>query len=459
LLWLYSKLDFLLTPLWRWALHKRLQRGKESVLSVRQKLNLGTTESIEFRNTAQSEVWKEAISNGRVVWGHAVGVGELMALRGVIEVLRQDLPDHCFVLTSISLTSGQAFAQQEQFANIIHQYAPADSRTYCQAFVERWNPRLAIFCELDLWPAMINSSTSAKIPTVLIEARTTRAKAVKKRWLSSLYASVLEKFEFIYCRDFETKIALETLGVSSSRLEVSGTVKALAVPLSADQHQWSLMAQAMQGRPCWLAASTYAGEEAFLLEAHRSVLECFPDTLLIIAPRDVPRGLEIVELTHQLGFSAALRKDLVTITEKVTAIPPRNSQVFVANTMGELGIWYRFGQVCFMGRSIGLTEAARGGKNPFEALAFKTKLVSGPYVENFRDSYELLWASGQAKRIETAAELANLVVAELTHRSSDQSLATEPNPSKAIDPALRAMLNKLVKLATLKQEKGRRDDR
>ncbi|WP_372658605.1 3-deoxy-D-manno-octulosonic acid transferase [Hydrogenophaga sp.] len=409
---LYLGLAGAITPVWRWGLQRRLRRGKETEASIRQKL---MTEPA-------------ARPDGPLVWGHAVGVGEALALAGLFTRLAQALPGHAFLITTTARTSGDALKKMGLPPRCQHQFAPIDTPATCVAFVRHWRPSLAIWCEMDLWPALIAATHAQAVPTILVNARLSRASLAKRRWAQPLYAALLSRFVQLFAQNAETAQALVALGALPTRVVVSGTIKALAPPLPCDATDLADLTRAIGARPVWLLASSHPGEEALALAAHQQLLAAQADALLIIAPRAPARGAEVAALA---GPGAALRSRGQALTTATT--------VYVADTIGEMGLWYRLSPVALVGGSL----AQVGGHNPYEPLALGCAVLSGPNVWNFAESYAELQADTQADTVLDAQQTAH-AVATVWHTRRDAGA----NPAAArLPPGAQALLDRLQALA------------
>ena len=264
------------------------------------------------------------------------------------------------------------------------------------AFVQHWRPDLALWCELDLWPGLLSAAAARGLPMWLINARLTSTSAHRKRWARPFYRRTLPLFEQLRAQDSQAATALIELGAPSSRVTVAGTLKALARPLPCDEAELERCRAPVGGRPVWLAASSHEGEEATLLQAHQLLRESHPEALLIIAPRYPARGSDVASLS-EADFPTALRSRGDAVHAKLA--------VYVADTMGEMGLWFRLAPVAFVGGSL----ARVGGHNPFEPLALGCRVLHGPTVHNFADSYAALDADGLAQGVQTPEAIAQAV--------------------------------------------------
>ncbi|MDM7950124.1 glycosyltransferase N-terminal domain-containing protein [Hydrogenophaga sp.] len=376
----YLSLASALAPVWRWGLQHRLTRGKETVASIQQKLSL--------------QMPPRPV--GPLVWGHAVGVGESMALAGLFHRLGESRPDLHFLITTTARTSGDALQRQGLPLRCQHQFAPVDTPEATARFMGHWQPTLALWCEMDLWPALITAADNQGVPRVLVNARLSEQSLRKRRWGRWIYQALLPGFADVFAQNAESARGLTSLGARAERITVSGTIKTLSPPLSHDAGEFARWRGSLGTRPIWLLASSHPGEETLALQAHEALRQHKPDALLIIAPRVPTRGAEVAALcppgTPQRSQGQSL---------------PTTAPVYLADTIGELGLWYRLAPVALVGGSL----AQVGGHNPLEPLALGCTVLHGPKVWNFSESYARLDAQGLSRPINDPSELASAVQA------------------------------------------------
>lgn len=375
---LYGLLFEALSPLWRWWLKQRLKRGKETPTSVGQRWMLNPPPRPQ----------------GTLVWGHAVGVGEALALAGLLKRLQEQRPDLHFLITTTARTSGEALNKQQLGNRFTHWFAPVDTPSNVARFLDHWQPDLALWCEMDLWPVLIDATARRGIPHVLVNARLSEKAAAKRRWGHALYAPLMAGFNTIWAQNAETARHLLALGAQAGRIEITGTIKAMVPPLSTNESDLMQWQKALGTRPVWLLVSSHPGEEELALSAHQLLLRKFPNALLILAPRDASRGSQAAALC---GPRTPIRSQ--------GALLPDPSSCYVADTMGELGLWYRLSRVAMVGGS----WSPVGGHNPYEATALGNTVIHGPHVANFSESYADLDAQGMSAEVNDAESIAKRV--------------------------------------------------
>jgi 3-deoxy-D-manno-octulosonic-acid transferase len=310
---------------------------------------------------------------GPLVWLHAASVGELASVLPLIERIRAR--NVAMLVTSGTVTSG-GLAAQRLPAGAIHQFLPVDVPRYMRRFLEHWKPDLALFVESDLWPNMVIETSRRGVPMILVNGRLSESSFERWRYLSSTIGNLLQRFDL--CLAGTPADAARFSESGAPRVITSGNLK-LDVPApGADDAKLNALSDAMAGRPVIAAASTHAGEEAIVIDAHRRLRGNFPGLLTVIAPRHPDRGAGVVEIARNAGLTVAQRS--------TGELPKAATDIYVADTMGELGLIYRLAPVVFVGGSL----VTHGGQNPIEAAKLGAAILHGPHVWNFAEIYTAL---------------------------------------------------------------------
>ena len=364
----YRKLSFAMVPLAPALIKRRLKQGKEDPARVGERRGL----SLDTR------------PHGPLVWIHGASVGEVLAAAALIERLRA--LNLRILLTSGTVTSAAIVAKRFP-ADIIHQYVPYDSPRYVARFLDHWQPSLALFIESDLWPNLILSSAARRLPMVLINGRMSPRSFPRWRRVSSTISALLSRFEVCLAQSRADAERFSALG--SRNVIVTGNLK-LDVPAPpADFTRLERLTAVTRGRPVIVAASTHPGEEEILIETHKTLARFFPTLLTVIVPRHPTRGEAIARMVGDSGLYVALRSR--------EQLPVAATAIYVADTLGELGLFYRLSPVVFMGGSL----VAHGGQNPIEAIKLGASIVHGPHVFNFADVYEALDSAAGARQADS----------------------------------------------------------
>lgn len=361
----------------RRTLQKRLARGKEDPDRLPERLGQYT----------------KPRPDGPLIWIHAASVGESQS---VLELARRILsarPElHCMITTG-TVTSARALEGQLP-DRMFHQFIPLDTIDAVEGFLTHWQPDLAIWTESELWPALLLHTRKHDIPMLLVNARMSEKSYKRWRMFSGTASSLLNLFDKALVQNTETAKFLQNLGMKSDRIVVAGSLKEGASPLPHNEIERKALAHMIAGRMVWLAASTHEGEEAACMAAHRHACRSFPELLLILAPRHPERGDEIAAMLRADGLVVAQRSKGQDIENR--------TDVYLADTIGEMGLWFRLAPVSFMGGSLSET----GGHNPFEPATLGSAILYGPHVFNFTDAYADLASAKAAIAVTDAEDLA-----------------------------------------------------
>jgi 3-deoxy-D-manno-octulosonic-acid transferase len=326
--------------------------------------------------------------HGPLVWIHGASVGEVLAAAALIEKLRA--LNLRILLTSGTVTSAAIVAKRFP-PDVIHQYVPYDSPRYVTRFLDHWRPSLALFIESDLWPNLILSSAARRLPMVLINGRMSPRSFPRWRRVSNTISALLGRFDVCLAQSQTDAERFSALG--SRNVLTTGNLK-LDVPAPpADPAKLERLMSVTRGRPIVVAASTHPGEEEILVESHKTLAGFFPSLLTVIVPRHPDRGAAVTRLVEASGLQASLRSR--------EELPVAATDIYVADTMGELGLFYRLAPIVFMGGSL----VAHGGQNPIEAVKLGASIVHGPHIFNFTDVYEALDRAGGARRADSHGAL------------------------------------------------------
>ena len=370
----YRSLSSAMVPLAPAVIRQRLKLGKEDPERIAERRGLT----------------RDARPQGPLVWIHGASVGEVLAAAALIERLRE--LNLRILVTSGTVTSAAIVAKRFP-PDVIHQYVPYDSPRFVARFLDHWRPSLALFIESDLWPNLILSSAARRLPMVLINGRMSQRSFPRWRRVASTISALLGTFDICLAQSPTDAERFAALGCHN--VITTGNLK-LDVPAPpADPAKLDRLISVTRGRPMILAASTHPGEEERLIEAHKTLAGYFPSLLTVIVPRHPNRGEAITRTIAAAGLRAAQRSR----EEMPTAV----TDIYVADTLGELGLFYRLSPVVFMGGSL----VEHGGQNPIEAVKLGASIVHGPHVFNFTDVYDALDRAGGARKAVTPEALAN----------------------------------------------------
>ena len=355
------------------------------------------------------ERWQEKLGepsldrpNGPLVWMHAVGLGEALALRALIVALKTARPDLHILVTSSTRGSAEALAANG-LSGALHQFLPIDCPRARKRFLDHWQPDFAVWSEQDIWPGLVHATAQRGIPQVWINARMNGGAFRRRSRMRRLYRATYGCFTRISAQDAQTARFIAKFGVTP---QVQGSLKPAAQPLADQPEIRKALQAAIGGRRVWLAASTHAEDEHIALDALQKSDE---PGLLIIAPRYPHRGSEVETNCIALDLKVARRSN--------GDIPGPETEVYVADTTGEMGLWYRMADTALIGGSFGDVQ----GHNPWEAAALGCVIVHGPYTANFLNDYMRLDGQNAATLVENATDLARALANRHSAHQADQA--------------------------------------
>jgi 3-deoxy-D-manno-octulosonic-acid transferase len=381
---LYRMLTWPLTPLAMAYLKQRRERGKEDPIRFRERRGVpGATRP-----------------PGPLVWIHAASIGEATAVLGLIERLLRSRPLE--VLVTTGTVASTRLLESRLPAGARHQFVPADLPGWVARFLTYWRPDLALWIESELWPNLILATHKRGIPMVLLNGRVSLRSYRRWRNWPGLSTPLMGAFSLCLTQDEDQAERFRSLG--ARQVATVGDLKAAAPALPFDRTELLRLRGWIGSRPFWLAASTHAGEEEAAARVHRHLSAKHPGLLTIIVPRHSVRGD---------GIAAMLTRQGLRISRRARREPiSGDTQIYLADTMGELGLFYRLAGIAFIGGSL----AAKGGHNPFEAARLDCAVLHGPDMSNCAGMAAALAAGGAAETVTGAEALAQAVSGLLTDR-------------------------------------------
>jgi 3-deoxy-D-manno-octulosonic-acid transferase len=379
----YRSLTALARPLTPFILRRRLQRGKEDAERLDERMG---------RPSAPRPA-------GPLVWLHAASVGETLSILPLIAALAEARPSASFLLTTGTVTSAQLAAQRLP-PRTQHQYVPLDVPQLVRSFLDHWRPDLAVLTESEIWPNLILESSARGIPLALVNARMTSRSYKRWRRNGGMARPLFSRFALVLAQNDALARRFKTLGAISA--VAAGNLKIDTPPLPVDEAELVRLSEALAGRQVLLAAGTHEGEDGIVADAHRRLREQIPGLVTIIAPRHPERGPAIAGMLAAQGIGVARRA--------IGELPGSGTEIYIADTLGELGMLYRLAGVAFIGGSL----VDRGGHNPIEAVRQGAVVLTGPDWQNFADTYEALIKQQAATVVASAEELADAAARLLT---------------------------------------------
>lgn len=336
---------------------------------------------------------------------HAVSLGEMFSSIPLVYALQKRYPNIVITLTSMTLTGMELAESRFVNCNVYCRYFPYDLFGAMNRFINQVQPKLVIVMETELWPNFINILYKRNIPFIIVNARISLRSFIKYKKISYFIALIMNKITLIAAQNKENASRFFELGCEKSKLFVTGNLK-FDVEVTQDLLKKVMYLKSIwaKGRKIWIAGSTHAGEEILLLQAHKQLLQIFPNLLMILAPRHPNRFINVQSIIKKFGLSCILKSSGVVPTQKV--------QVVINDTIGELMLLYGISDIAFVGGSL----VKHGGHNPLEPAMYAIPILMGPYTFNFSDICSKLYESGGLITVTDIVSLVN----EMTMLLQDQ---------------------------------------
>jgi 3-deoxy-D-manno-octulosonic-acid transferase len=377
---------------------------------------------------------------GPLVWVHGASVGEVAAIIPLVERIASK---EFKVLVTSGTVGSAKLCEQRLPAGVIHQFVPWDTPRFVARFLDHWKPNLALFTESDLWPNTIVMSHERRIPLILINGRLSERSFNRWRYAPATIGALLRRFDLCLAQSPAYATRYRDLGARS--IATTGNLKLDVPEPPADRDNLQALQSAIGGRTTIAAASTHAGEEIALVDMHGKLRHSFPQLLTLIAPRHPDRGPRIVEIASAAGLSASLRSQ--------GRLPDGKTDIYVVDTLGELGLVYRLAPIVFVGGSL----ATHGGQNPVEPIKLGAAVLHGPHVWNFAEIYAALDAAHGAEQVTDGGRLTVRVGAWLTDAAERVKVAasareTVTQLAGALDRTLAALDPYFMQIRVVRQD-------
>ncbi|MBQ8465955.1 MAG: 3-deoxy-D-manno-octulosonic acid transferase [Alphaproteobacteria bacterium] len=377
---IYNTLITVLYPLViRSYIQKRIEIGKEDIKRFNERIGKPIKERPE----------------GKLIWFHGASVGESVSMLPLINRLLETSDDTYVMVTTGTTTSAEIMGKRLP-ERAFHQYITIDNPVFTKRFIKHWQPDLVLWFESDFWPAMLSTIKKKNIPLVLVNGRISNKSF--KRWQQFDYISkeLLGCFTFCLGQSEEDAYRLRILGAKESTC--LGNLKFAGLPIPVDEDKKAEVIKQIGNRRIFCISSTHENEEYQLGKRFKLLFEKHPDVLVLIAPRHPQRGGDIKKQLSDLGLNVALRSANEKITDK--------TQVYIADTIGELGIWYGISPVVFIGGSL----IPHGGQNFMEPSRLKDAVIVGPYMHNFTEAMQRAQKANAIIQTNDAEEVIDTVI-------------------------------------------------
>jgi len=355
---------------------------------------------------------------GQLVWLHASSVGESMAALVLIEKLVADRQDRTVLLTTGTVSSAEMMAKRLP-ERALHQFVPVDRPAWVRNFLDHWRPDVALVMESEFWPTQLSETHARGIPIVLVNARMSERSFSRWKLAGPFTRPLFSIFDLVMATNPVQASRFSALGAPLVR--VPGNLKRAAPALSVDQAEADTLRAEIGDRPVWFAASTHAGEDAPVIDAHLGLCGRHPNLLTILAPRHPHRGDDIEEMAKAQGLRVSRRS-------RAEAITP-DTEVYLADTMGEMGLFFSLSDIVFVAGSL----VPVGGHNPIEPAHFGCAILFGPLMAKNAEIAAEMTLEGAAIQTSSGAEITEIVDRLLG--DPDRRMELSGNAKRYVDDA------------------------
>ena len=370
---LYRCLTFLFFPFSKPVIKWRIKRGKEHAVRWREKLGESSVER----------------PSGKLIWLHAVGLGEVLALRGLILELHKKDRNLNFLVTSSTVFSAEVF-EKNCPPKTIHQFLPYDVKIYGYRFLRHWKPDLVIWSEQDVWPGLSCQASNFGIKQVIVNGKIRQESFNRRVKIKPLHRVVYKNFEFISTQDLSSKNFYQKLGASCI-IRTDGSLKPHCPPLFFDRKKLKIIKRAISYKRVWVVGSSFLEDEKIAVYTQKLLKKRNIRKLLVLVPRFPDRLDEILNSLNDFRVKVYSRGET----------PDVKTDIFIVDSIGELGLWYKISEVALIGGTFSNME----GKNPWEALHLDCVITFGPRHLKFNDDFKLLKKANLAHQINGAQDL------------------------------------------------------
>ena len=366
---------------------------------------------------------------GCLIWVHGASVGECVAALPLVDRL-MEVTDCKVLVTSGTLTSANIMAERLP-PGAIHQFVPVDTPGATTRFLDHWKPQAGLFVDSDIWPNLVLGAHQRGVHLALVNARMSQRSFESWRWARGTAFALMSSFESCLAQDED--IAQRFCALGARNVRMVGSLKADAPALPVDMAKLKALREAIGTRPVFLAAQTHAGEEETILPAHDILRREFPNLLTIIVPRHTQRGPAVAML-------CGTRKCRLRSSGE---LPDADTAVYIADTMGELGVFYRLVSFTFVGGSL----IRHGGQNPLEPAKLECAVLAGPHTFNFTTSYEAIFRAQATGLVNSTGEIAGLAGRLLANPDAAKALGeAAAQGARALGGAVDKTVDVVVKM-------------
>jgi len=351
--------------------------------------------------------------NDQPIWIHAVSVGETNSALVLVEDLLKSSPNLTILFTTTTISSAKIL--QEKIAKfnskIVHQFLPVDSYFCVEKFLDYWQPKIGLFVESEIWPNLILSSSKRSIAIFLVNARISEKSCNKWLIAKKFNINIFDNFQKIFAQSRQDQEKIQSL--TKNKVLYFGNLKSQAPELLFDQQKFLELKKQIKQREILLCASTHRGEEELLLKIHDNLKKQFPNILTIILLRHPARSDEVIQLLDQKKFCQRSKNQSINDA----------TEIYLADTLNELGIFYRLVDFAFIGGSL----LPIGGHNPYEAIKLNCAIITGKEIFNFTEIYDDLLRTDGCVMVKDSTELENVIRKFLSNKQLSKTYNDNAN--------------------------------
>ena len=335
----------------------------------------------------------------KLVWFHAVSIGECLSILPLIKKLSQNNNNLNFLITSSTLSSSKLLKEKiNRDKNVIHRFFPLDVESISENFLNAWKPDIVCFVDSEIWPNFLFKIKEKNIPLLLINARLTKKTFKKWSIVLNFAKKVFNNFDLCLSASEESKNNLSQLEVK--KLNYIGNLKYSAQSISDELNNADK--KILNNYKTWCAASTHNGEENIIFKAHLEIKKKYKNVLTIIVPRHINRCKYVNELSKKFNLSTQILNDKDVINTDI--------EILIINSFGVMPKYFNYCKNIFIGKSFIKEMKNDSGQNPIEADKLGCKVLHGPYVYNFQEVYDFLNSYGLTEKVNNEQELANKII-------------------------------------------------
>ena len=332
---------------------------------------------------------------GRLIWLHGASVGESISMLPLINRLLEIYPDAHVMVTTGTTTSAEVMAKRLP-ERAFHQYLPIDNPVFAARFIRHWQPTIALWFESEFLPGNHSTIKRRNIPLILINGRISNKSFKRWQQFDFVIKEILDCFTACLGQSEEDAYRLRALGAKDAMC--LGNLKYAGLPIPVDEEKKKEIQDEIGERPVWLVSSTHSDEEAKIGRYLKELSAKHEGLLTIIAPRHPTRGVEIRDI---LQDKYQLKTALRSANEKIQP----ETEVYIADTIGEMGIWYELCPIVFIGGSL----IPHGGQNFMEPSRCRDAVIVGPHMHNFTDAMNRAKRADGIIQVDETVDLIDMV--------------------------------------------------